>query len=66
MSANRLLTTAVQLALAIPALVMGRMMWEMLKEDVRELAKDFRLTKSSWPAKAAASGVSLRHCYKKP
>jgi len=42
MSANRLLTTAVQLALAIPALVMGRMMWEMLKEDVRELAKDFR------------------------
>jgi dihydrofolate reductase len=42
MTTNRLLTTAVQLALAIPALIMGRMMWEMLKEDVRELTKDLR------------------------
>jgi dihydrofolate reductase len=37
---NRLLTTLVQLALAIPALIMGRMMWEMLKEDVRELTRN--------------------------
>ena len=34
---NRLLTTLVQLALAIPALYMGRVMWEWIKEDVREL-----------------------------
>jgi hypothetical protein len=39
---NRLLTTLVQLAIGIPALIMGRMMWHMLKEDVRELTKDFR------------------------
>ena len=39
---NRLLTTIVQLALVIPALYMGRMMWHMLKEDVREVIKDFR------------------------
>ena len=37
---NRLLTTLVQLALAIPALIMGRMMWEMLKKDVRELTRN--------------------------
>jgi dihydrofolate reductase len=36
---NRLLTTLVQLALVIPALIMGRVMWEWLKEDVRELTK---------------------------
>jgi dihydrofolate reductase len=36
---NRLLTTLVQLALIIPALIMGRVMWEWLKEDVRELTK---------------------------
>jgi hypothetical protein len=39
---NRLLTTLVQLALAIPALYMGRMMWQELKQDVREVIKDFR------------------------
>jgi hypothetical protein len=39
---NRLLTTLVQLALVIPALLLGRMAWEMLKEDVKELTKDFR------------------------
>jgi len=36
---NRLLTTLVQLALVVPALILGRMAWEMLKEDVRELTK---------------------------
>jgi hypothetical protein len=36
---NRLLTTLVQLALVIPALIMGRVAWEWLKEDVRELTK---------------------------
>jgi hypothetical protein len=39
---NRLLTSLVQLALIVPALYMGRMMWHMLKEDVREVIKDFR------------------------
>jgi|LauGreDrversion4_2_1035121.scaffolds.fasta_scaffold4354507_1 hypothetical protein len=39
---NRLLTTLVQLAIAIPALYMGRMMWQELKQDVREVIKDFR------------------------
>jgi hypothetical protein len=36
---NRLLTSIVQLALVIPALILGRMAWEMLKEDVREITK---------------------------
>jgi hypothetical protein len=39
---NRLLTTIVQLSIAIPALYMGRLMWADLKEDVREVIKDFR------------------------
>lgn len=39
---NRLITSLVQLAIGIPALYMGRMMWHMLKEDVRELTKDLR------------------------
>jgi biopolymer transport protein ExbB/TolQ len=39
---NRLLTTIVQLSIAIPALYMARMMWRELKEDVRELTKDLR------------------------
>jgi hypothetical protein len=39
---NRLLTTLVQLGIAIPALYMGRLMWQELKEDVREVIKDFR------------------------
>ena len=33
---NRLITTLVQLLIGIPALYMGRMMWEMLKQDFRE------------------------------
>jgi hypothetical protein len=36
---TRLLTSLVQLALIVPALYMGRMMWEMIKEDVRELTR---------------------------
>jgi len=39
---NRLLTSLVQLAIAIPALYLGRMAWQMFKEDVRELTKDLR------------------------
>ncbi len=39
---NRLLTSLVQLAIAIPALYMGRLVWQDLKEDVREVIKDFR------------------------
>jgi hypothetical protein len=33
---NRLLTTLVQLALIIPALIMGRMMWREIVADFRE------------------------------
>jgi len=36
---NRLLTTLVQLALVIPALVMGRMMWREIVADFREWDK---------------------------
>ena len=36
---NRLLTSLVQLAIAIPALYMGRMMWYEMKEDFKELRK---------------------------
>jgi len=39
---NRLLTTLVQLAIGIPALYMGRIVWQELKQDVREVIKDFR------------------------
>jgi len=39
---NRLLTTIVQLSIAIPALYMVRLMWHDLKQDVREVIKDFR------------------------
>jgi len=39
---NRLLTTLVQLALLISVVSLWRMAWPMLKEDVRELTKDFR------------------------
>ncbi len=37
---NRLLTTLVQLAIAIPALYMGRMMWRDLRNDIKELLND--------------------------
>jgi hypothetical protein len=42
MTTNRILTTLVQLGIGIPALIMLRLMWRELKEDVRELTKDFR------------------------
>jgi hypothetical protein len=36
---NRLLTTLVQLALVVPALIMGRMMWREIVSDFREWDK---------------------------
>ena len=42
MTTNRLLTTAVQLALLVPAVIGVRAMWEWLKEDVRELTRQTR------------------------
>ncbi len=36
---NRLLTTLVQLSIAIPALYMGRMMWREIVADFREWDK---------------------------
>jgi len=36
----RILTSLVQLALLIPALIGGRIVWEWLKEDVRELTRN--------------------------
>jgi hypothetical protein len=36
---NRLLTSLVQLALLVPALIGVRAMWEWLKEDVGELTR---------------------------
>jgi hypothetical protein len=35
---NRLLTTLVQLSLALPALYMGRMMWREIVADYKEWA----------------------------
>ena len=37
---NRLLTSLVQLAIAIPALYMGRIMWHEIKADMREMWKE--------------------------
>ena len=37
---NRLLTSLVQLALLVPALIGVRAMWEWLKDDVRELTRN--------------------------
>ena len=42
MTTNRLITTAVQLALLVSVVSLWRMAWPMLKEDVRELTKDLR------------------------
>jgi hypothetical protein len=42
MSANRLLTTAVQLMLLGGVIVCIRLMWADLKNDVIETIKDFR------------------------
>ena len=39
---NRLLTSLVQLALLVPALIGVRAMWEWLKEDVGELTRQAR------------------------
>lgn len=39
---NRLITTIVQIAIGIPALYMGRIVWHEFKQDVREVIKDFR------------------------
>ena len=36
---NRLLTSLVQIALAVPALYMGRMMWREIVADFREWDK---------------------------
>jgi hypothetical protein len=36
---NRFLTSLVQIALLVPALIGVRAMWEWLKEDVRELTR---------------------------
>ena len=36
---NRLLTTLVQLGLLVSVVVLWRMAWPMLKEDVRELTR---------------------------
>jgi hypothetical protein len=36
---NRLITSLVQLALVIPALYMGRMVWRDFLEEMRELVK---------------------------
>ena len=62
MTTNRLLTTAVQLALLVPAVIGVRAMWEWLKEDVRELTRQTRrvgLTMSrSARSSCAGSGVS--------
>jgi hypothetical protein len=42
---NRILTTLVQLVLAGGAIVMGRMMWHELKQDVKETVNDLRKQK---------------------
>jgi hypothetical protein len=39
MTTNRLLTTAVQLGIGIPALLMMRLMWREIVADFREWAK---------------------------
>ena len=62
MTTNRILTTLVQLALLVPAVIGVRAMWEWLKEDVRELTRQTRrvdLTKSAIARSfCAGSGVS--------
>lgn len=42
MTANRILTTIVQLFLAGGAIILGRMMWHDLKQDIKETIKDLR------------------------
>ena len=66
---NRLLTSLVQLALLVPALIGVRAMWEWLKEDVRELTRQARrvdLTMSDRPAVFAGVIHSFIHRCGKP
>ena len=39
---NRIITTIVQLFLAGGAIILGRMMWQELKQDIKETVKDLR------------------------
>jgi hypothetical protein len=39
---NRILTTIVQLFLAGGAIILTRMMWQELKQDIKETLKDLR------------------------
>ena len=39
---NRIITTLVQLMLVGGAIVLGRMMWQELKEDMKEMKNDLR------------------------
>jgi hypothetical protein len=39
---NRIITTLVQIMLAGGAIILGRMMWQELKQDVKETVKDLR------------------------
>jgi hypothetical protein len=45
MTTNRILTTFVQLALAGGAIILGRMMWQDLKQDIKETVNDLRKQK---------------------
>ena len=42
---NRIITTLVQLMLVGGSIVLGRMMWQELKQDVKDMAKDLRKQK---------------------
>ena len=42
---NRILTTLVQLTLAGGAIILIRMMWQDLKQDIAEMLKELRGTK---------------------
>jgi hypothetical protein len=39
---NRIITTLVQIMLAGGAIILGRMMWQELKQDIKETVKDLR------------------------
>lgn len=39
---NRIITTLVQIMLVGGAIVLGRMMWQELKEDMKEMKNDLR------------------------
>lgn len=42
MTTSRILTIMVQLSLAGGAIILGRMMWQDLKQDVKETINDLR------------------------